>query len=149
MAKEKQEDADAWSLADTPDEYGNDKLSSTVPGAGWRNTVVAHCTSHIPPSQDCEELSTVLSVLLDSGPDTPPRGSATQKQTRPRHNARSHARLPNWCTSQNNLSFDKTKVEDPSPRREFISDSLGISLFWQRFLPRAAKKISLWGFNRS
>lgn len=60
-------------------------------------------------------------------PNSPPWESTTRKQTHPKRSARSHAQLPNCCLSQHNLSFYKTKVEDPSLGGEFISDSLGIS----------------------
>lgn len=65
VAQEKQEDANAWSLGDTPDEYQSDKLSFTVPRAGWHTTMVAQYTSHIPLLQDCEEPSPDLRILLD------------------------------------------------------------------------------------
>lgn len=53
------------------------------------------------------------------------------------------------CMSQHNLSFYKTKVEDPSLGREFIPHSLETSLLWQSFLTRAAEQMSHWGFDRS
>lgn len=127
-----------------PDEYQNDKFSFTVPRARCEGT------SHIiPVLGNCEEPNPVPRVLPDPRPNPPPWKSTTQKQTRPKHTACSHAQCPNCYVSQHSLSSHQTEVEDPALGREFTADSLGTSPLGPSLLTWAAEKMSLLGWVRS
>lgn len=103
MAEEKREDANAWSLVNSPDEYQKDGLTLLVPKARQQNMAAAQCRNHTALLQDCEDPSPVLSILLR--PDhtllpgkAPPKADLCNMLPPPT------AHLPSLCTSQHSLS---------------------------------------------